>query len=166
MMILYNPYPYNYYKPGTAAAMIRDTYLKILFIPLLGVAIPAVSGIINYHNYSVLQNVTANFYFILISFCIWVGCNWIHSKVRSHYKVGGNPFIKMISLCGISAVYGVSLGGIFLMIWFFFSKETFHWAGFYKFSLFVSLSIVVFTLIYEILFLSKERELDSKIVYQ
>ena len=52
------------------------------------------------------------------------------------------------------------------MIWFSLSKEGFSWDALFRFNLFCSLAIILFTLVYEILFLNKERELDSKIVYQ
>ena len=146
--------------------MIRDRYLKILFIPLLGIMIPVVSGIISYHSYSTFEIIAANIYFIITSFCIWNGSNWIHSKLRSHYKIGGNPFPKIVSLCAISLLYGASVGSLSVMIWFYFSKDTFNWNSLFKFNIFCSLAIVVFTLVYEILFLNKERELDNKIVNQ
>lgn len=147
--------------------MIRDRYLRIFFIPLLGILIPAVSGIITYsHRYSTAKIIGANIYFITTSFCIWMGSNWIHTKLRSHFKVGSNPFPKIASLCAISVLYGVSIGCISTMIWFYMSPEQFNWNALFKFGVFCGLAIIVFTLVYEILFLNKERELDSKIVDQ
>ena len=145
--------------------MIRDKYLRILFIPLLGVMLPAVSGIITYDRYSRIEAVAANLYFIFISFLIWIGCTWIHSNLRRYYKIG-NPFPKIASLCAICLLYGVSTGSIFTMLWLDFSRENFKWNSLYKFSISCALAILVFTLVYEILFLSKERELDKKIVTQ
>ncbi len=145
--------------------MIRDRYLKLFFIPLLGVMIPPVSGIIVYSHYSGIEIMASVIYFILTSFCIWSGCNWIHSKLRGHFKVI-NPFPKIISLCIICLLYGNSVGSISTMIWFSLSKEGFSWDPLFRFNLFCAFAIILFTLVYEILFLNKERELDSKIVYQ
>jgi LytS/YehU family sensor histidine kinase len=146
--------------------MIRDRYLRILFIPLLGIIIPVISGIITYNRYSGIEIITANIYFIITSFCIWMGSNWIHSKLRSYFKIGRNPFPKIASLCAISLLYGLSIGSISTMIWFYISKDSFNWNALFKFNFFCALAIIVFTLVYEILFLNKERELDSKIVDQ
>ena len=146
--------------------MIRDRYLRILFIPLLGIIIPAVSGIISYAHYSTIEAITANIYFIGTSFCIWMGAKWIHTKLRSYFKIGRNPFPKIASLCAICLLYGMSVGSLSTMIWFYISPEIFNWDGLFKFNIFCGLAIIVFTLVYEILFLNKERELDSKIVYQ
>jgi sensor histidine kinase YesM len=146
--------------------MIRDRYLKMFFIPLLGIMIPPVSGIIIYSHYSAIEIMASVVYFILTSFCIWLGCNWIHAKLRSYFKAVSNPFPKIISLCIICLLYGNSLGSISTMTWFSMSKEPFSWNALFKFNLFCALAIILFTLVYEILFLNKERELDTKIVYQ
>lgn len=146
--------------------MIRDQYLKVLFIPLLGMMIPAVSGMVAYPRYSIVEIVAANIYFIATSFCIWVGSIWIHSKLRTTFSIRNNPFIKIASLCAISMLFGCSLGSGSTMLWFYFSKDDFSWTILLKFNLLCALAIIVFTLVYEILFLNKERELDSKIVTQ
>ncbi len=146
--------------------MIRDKYLRILFIPLLGIMIPAISGIITYGRYSTIEIITSNIYFIATSFCIWMGSNWIHSKLRSYFKVGANPFPKIASLCAICLLYGISIGTLSTMVWFYISKDRFNWDSLFKFDIICALAIILFTLVYEILFLNKERELDSKIVRQ
>ena len=46
------------------------------------------------------------------------------------------------------------------------SKENFTWDSMLKCICFSALAVIIFTLVYEILFLSKERELDTKIVDQ
>ncbi|HEU4574597.1 MAG TPA: sensor histidine kinase [Chitinophagaceae bacterium] len=146
--------------------MIRDTYLRALSIPLLGMIIPLISGIITYNRYSIPELIGANLFFIFTSYIIWVGCNWIHSIIRRFYKSGTNAFSKIFSLCMVSALYGAAVGGFLCMIWFQFSKEVFSWHGLLKFITACVLAVIVFTLVYEILFLSKERELDTKIVDQ
>jgi sensor histidine kinase YesM len=146
--------------------MIRDRYLRAFFIPLLGIFIPIISGIITYNNYRITQLIGANLYFIFSSFLIWTGSNWVHVKLRSFYKPGVNPFIKIASISLISIMCGISIGGIMAMLWLKFSNEIFSWVNLTKFLVVCTLAIIVFTLVYEILFLSKERELDSKIVKQ
>ena len=146
--------------------MIRDRYLRMLFIPLLGIMIPAISGIITYSLYSTVEVIASNIFFIATSFCIWRGSNWIHSKLRNFFRLGGNPFPKIVSLCGICLLYGVSVGTLSCMLWYYVSKDRFDWNDLFKFNILCGLAIILFTLVYEILFLNKERELDSKIVKQ
>ena len=146
--------------------MIRDIYLRVLFIPVLGVIIPMLSGIITYDKYSIPGIIGAHLFFILISFFIWAGCNWIHSHLRRLFKPLTNPFIKIVTISSVSALYGSGLGGFLTFLWMRFSKEVFAWEAVYKFVAICTLAVIVFTLVYEILFLSKERELDNKIVDQ
>ena len=144
--------------------MVRDFQLRLLFIPLLGLLIPAVSGIITYEKYSAAQIIVSNCYFILTSFAIWGGCNWIHTKLRPMFRKTQTPFFKILSISIVSALYGAASGGAMTMIWFRISRESFTWSKFFAFIAFTVMAVLIFTLIYEILFLSKERELDTKIV--
>jgi len=148
----------------TIAAMVRDFQLRLLFIPLLGLLIPAVSGIITYEKYSAAQIIISNCYFILTSFIIWGGCNWIHMKLRPVFRKAQKPFLKILSISIVSALYGAASGGAMTMIWFRISKDIFTWEKFFGFTAFTIMAVLIFTLVYEILFLSKERELDTKIV--
>src|SRR6187431_1995860 len=144
--------------------MVRDFQLRLLFIPLLGLLIPAVSGIITYEKYSAIQIIISNCYFILTSFTIWGGCNWIHMKLRPMFRKARTPFFKILSISIVSALYGAASGGAMTMIWFRISNDIFTWQKFFAFIAFTVMAVLIFTLIYEILFLSKERELDTKIV--
>jgi len=144
--------------------MVRDFTLRLLFIPLLGILIPFASGIITYEKYSALQIIISNCYFILTSFIIWGGCNWIHMRLRPMFRKSPNPSLKIFFISIISALYGAAAGGTMTMIWFRISYNAFSWDKFFAFIAFAVMAVLVFTLIYEILFLSKERELDTKIV--
>src|SRR6185503_14194324 len=106
----------------------------------------------------------SNCYFILTSFIIWGGCNWMHKKIRPLFRKAQNPFFKILSISIVSALYGAASGGAMTMIWFRISKDSFTWGKFFAFIAFTIMAVLLFTLIYEILFLSKERELDIKIV--
>jgi len=148
--------------------MIKDLFLKMIFIPLLGISLPLISGIVTYNRYSAVELIAANSFFILTSFFIWKGCNWIHIKLRPLYKPISNPFSKIAAVCLVSALYGACTGGLSSLIWLKMSRESFSWPGadIYKFLAACVAAVIIFTLVYEILFLSKERELDTKIVDQ
>ncbi len=146
--------------------MIRDQYLRIIFIPLLGLLIPLTTGFISYGNYGIIETIAAHLYFILISYCIWIGCNWIHARFRTLYKVSANPFLKITSLCFVTALFGTCIGTSLVLVWMKISGETFTWDQLYLFLLFTALAVIIFTLIYEVLYLSKERQIDDKVVTQ
>lgn len=140
--------------------------MRLLFIPLLGIGISYLSGLITYEKYSPLENAAATFYFIGTSFLIWRGCQWIHVKLRRLYTINQKPFSKLLSISVITALYGSAIMTILALLWMRFSRETFSWFNINKAVLASSLAVIVFTLVYEILYLSKEREIDNKIVDQ
>ena len=82
------------------------------------------------------------------------------------YRPISSPFSKIGAVCLVSALYGSCTGGLSSLIWLKISRETFTWISIYKFIAACVAAVIIFTLIYEILFLSKERELDTKIVDQ
>lgn len=63
-------------------------------------------------------------------------------------------------------IYGALAGGLSALLWMKISKEPLAWNSVYRFVLCCMLAVVVFTLIYEILFLNRERERDTQIVDQ
>ena len=146
--------------------MIKDKYLRLLFIPILGIMIPFFSGIITYTNYSIPQLIAINLYYILLSYCIWTGASWIHRKIRFIFKSFRNPIIKVFSVSLIGGLFGAAISGIFSIAWYKISKENFSWPPIFKCIAFSSLAVLLFTLIYEILFLSNQRNLYTKIVDQ
>jgi LytS/YehU family sensor histidine kinase len=146
--------------------MIKDLLLKVIFIPLLGICLPLIAGIVSYERYTPVQIIFFNLFFILTSYLIWMGCNWIHGKLRPLYRPISNPFSKIVAVCSVSALYAACTGGLSVMAWQKMSKESFGDAGLYRFIAACIAAVILFTLIYEILFLSKERELDTQIVDQ
>src|SRR5689334_13484720 len=103
--------------------MIKDALLKIIFIPLLGIGLPVISGIITYELYSVPELIAANLFFILTSFLIWAGCNWIHYKLRPMYAQVSRLFARIATISFASALYGACTGGLSSFIWIKMSKE-------------------------------------------
>lgn len=146
--------------------MIRDVHMRMVFIPLLGILIPLLSGIVTYGKYSWPEILAANGYFIFTSLCIWRGAQWTHIKTRHLFNKGWNPLPKVLSLSILTTLCGSATGGFFVILWFYMSKETFAWPLVYKFLFITSMAVIVFTLIYEIMYLTKEREVDNQIVDQ
>ena len=146
--------------------MIKDKFLRLLFIPLLGILIPFFSGIISYGGYSIPELLAINLYFILLSYCIWSGASWIHRRIRFIFKTFRNPIIKVFSVSLIGGLFGAAVSGIFAIAWYKMSGENFSWAPIFKCIAFSALAVLLFTLVYEILFLGNQRILYTKIVDQ
>lgn len=146
--------------------MIKDKILRFLFIPLLGIVIPFLSDIVTYSLYSPLELIAISVYFIFLSGSIWIGCSWLHQKIRAWFTLEQNAFVKISKLSLANAVFGGAIAANLALVWYKISKEIFEWTPFLLFIILSVLAVIVFSLVYEILYLSKKRELDSKIVEQ
>ena len=72
----------------------------------------------------------------------------------------------MFSVSLIGALYGAAIAGLFSIAWYKISSENFSWIPIFRCIAFSSLAVLLFTLVYEILFLSSQRTLYTKIVDQ
>lgn len=146
--------------------MIKDKFLRFLFIPLLGIAIPYLSGVITYSLYSPLELIAISIFFIFMSWCIWACSTWLHNRIRSWFSRDQNTFIKISTISLTNALFGGAIAGILTLIYYKISKENFAWTYYLLTVILSALAVIIFTLVYEILYLSKEREIDSKVVDQ
>lgn len=144
--------------------MDREKYMRILFVPALGLMIPYVSGVIHYPDHPVAVIIAANAFFILTSFAIWTASSWVHIKVRPEFVSVYNPFIKILAIISTTMLIGACIGILSVMIWYKLSTEVFAWISFFKFVTIVLIAVIVFTLVYEIIYLSQEREADLELV--
>lgn len=146
--------------------MVKDKILRFLFIPLLGIIIPYLSNIITYSRYSLLELIAIYTFFIFMSWSIWICSRWLHLKIRNWFSLNQNTFIKISTVSLTNALFGGAIAGILTLIWYKISKEAFKWTPYFLAIILSVFAVIVFTLVYEILYLSKERELDSKMVDQ
>ena len=128
----------------TLFAMVKDVYMRILFVPILGIGIPYVSGIIDYSLYSTLELLAAHSFFILTSFVIWTGSSWVHAKLRPLFVAVSNPFTKITAVVTATTLYGVCIGGLSVLTWYKSSREIFSWNNVSKFESICALAVIVF----------------------
>lgn len=146
--------------------MVRDQWIRMLFIPALGLLIPFFSGAISYAQYSLGGLVLAHLYFVLVSFSIWQGCHWIHGKLRQARTAKSAPFLKIIFVGLISGLYGISLASVLFLVWIKLSHELFSVSILIRFVALSTFAVILFTLFYEVLYLNQEHELDISRVDQ
>jgi sensor histidine kinase YesM len=133
--------------------------MRYVFIPLLGIGIPLVSGLYDYSSFSFTEIMVANSYFIFISFCIWSGSSRIVCKSR--YIIHQSPFFKIFTLCFLTVLYSSAIAIVLVSLWLFFvSGNNFDGGVLVRTTIAIDIAVVVFTLIYEILFLSNEKETE------
>lgn len=146
--------------------MVRDINMRMAGVPLLGIMIPYISGIITYSLYSNKELFYVCIFFTIVSFVIWSGSAWIHARLRPVFSRMAHALNRIIAVVSVNAMYGAAIGALAALSWYKASKETWKWNIFYQFVAICVLAVVLFTLLYETLYLSKEREEDSKLVQQ
>jgi sensor histidine kinase YesM len=135
--------------------MFNDRLIRYIFIPLLGITIPLISCFYPYQSYNFTELIVANSYFIFISFCVWQGCRWLIYKYRKFLP--HQPFLKILSLCFVTVLYGSIIATILSALWMKFTSNL-EWPTVLTNTVAVGVAVIIFTLIYEILYLSKEKE--------
>lgn len=146
--------------------MVRDRYLRIIFIPILGLGIPYVSGVITYSAYRIMDLILAHAFFFLTSYLIWTGCSWVHKKLRPLLSTIANPATGMLLVLLVSGIYSACTGGFMVLLWYQLSSEVFSIKAVFIFMGCCALPVIFFAPFYEIIFLGMERKKDSSLVKQ
>ena len=146
--------------------MIKDTFLKVLLIPLLGILIPLYSGLFSFNSYSLNATILSIIFFILISYIIWYGVVHIIARIRNYQAISDNIFNKLTVLCLMNMVYSIVVVSIAALIWqALFLRSVYMPSVLRCCGIYAAVALFI-TPVYEAVFLSKERELDIKIVDQ
>lgn len=139
--------------------ILKDNAIKFFGIPLLGIAIPNITGLITNNHYSPVELIACYAYFIFLSFLIWQGNVWLMNYMRRKFSWRYNQYYKVISiLFSTSFVYSSVLSVLLLTVWKLLSKEIYtNWPPVFNSSIIIVISAIFFTSIYENIFLNDER---------
>lgn len=140
-----------------------DRMIKLIGIPLLGLFIPNLSGLITNRLYTYPGLLASYAYFTLVSFAVWQGNVWLMHFIRKKYTWSFQQYHKIIiSLFLVNIVYSGVIAALMLQAWKMYSKENHgHEWPVISATLIIIISACFITNIYEIIFLNKERE-DSR----
>jgi sensor histidine kinase YesM len=141
---------------------LRDRTVRLICIPLLGILIPNMAGLISNDRYTSFELSICYAYFILIAFIIWQGNVWLMHFIRNKYEWRYNQYYKIIwSLFFANIVYSGLVSVSLLYAWKNLSREVYSsWSPVAFTSLIIIISAVFITNIYEIIYLNKEREVN------
>jgi len=146
--------------------MIRDVTLKMLLIPLLGLLLPLLTGVVIITAHSNVELVATLLFFILVSYIIWQLTVYVFHVVRHSKWALKNVYSKLVLLVVAIGLVVAFVAGIFLLLWQKLFIGSYQKSTLISASLSYSGSAIFIGLVYEVLFLQKEAELESKIVNQ
>jgi sensor histidine kinase YesM len=143
--------------------MVKDRLFKWIGIPSLGFAIPVLSGLANYNALSFTSSALSLFLFIFTSFVVWHGAVFITALLHSS-SFCRNVAVKLYAIIAATAVYSFCIIAALTAAWQMLFESQLFWSTIIKTGLIGCCVTVFFSMVYEVLFLSKEREIDLKVV--
>lgn len=146
-------------KQAAAGFRPNDIAFRLVLIPVLGIVIPLVTGMINTHNFSHWQIKLSFLYTIGIAFVIWQGNRSLFFSLRSYFDWHRKPVRKIVALLLTIVFYTVPVSVILLTGWYrIFAKGVIDWNVILTASLIIMICVVFITHVYETVFLVKESE--------
>src|SRR5271156_2138632 len=138
---------------------LNDRAIKLFGVPLLGIIIPNITGLITNNRYTFTELLACYAYFVLVSFIIWQGNVWLMYYVRKKFKPKYNKYYKIISiLFSANILYSGATSTLLLIGWKLLSKETYEsWSPVVNSTLVIIISSMFITSLYENIFLNRER---------
>jgi hypothetical protein len=148
--------PGNTYSPSVK---LNDNTIRLIGIPLFGIAIPNLTGLFGNLSYSDPRYWLGYIYFIGLATLIWQGNRYLLFRTRSRFTWFDRPIEKLILLFINNIFYTSPLTIAWLCVWY-------HWAGFENIKwhtiLVVTLVNVICVLfvthVYETVFMMKEQQ--------
>jgi sensor histidine kinase YesM len=147
---------------------LNDKMVKILGIPLLGIAIPNITGLITNKRYAMAELAASYLFFILISLAVWEGNVMFMNLIKKKFEWKYSRYYKvMIALFISNLLYSGLLSALLLSGWKLISRENAEaWASVINTSIVIVIASAFITNIYEIISLNNEREYNISRVEQ
>lgn len=143
--------------------MRHTNFFRGLFILLLGTFIPLLSGIDSY-TYTRSGTLDTHIYFTLAFLFNWGVCWYVVRNLRRHYHLYNYPFLKILLLCLTTS--GITGALLTLEGWCWFLQKDLP-VSWYPIELAMGMSMlaaILFTLVFEVAYLSYEKAADIRTV--
>jgi hypothetical protein len=147
---------------------LNDRMVKIIGVPALGILIQNLTGLITNRLYSVGELIACYVFFISVAFLIWEGNVRLMYYIRERFPWSKKGYYKtIIAVSLINIVYSGILATLLLRLWIACAREPQSGNGHLVNSVLVFIICTSFiTNMYEILFLSLEKEYNESRVEQ
>jgi sensor histidine kinase YesM len=147
---------------------LNDRFVKLVCIPALGIIIPNISGLIDNRLYNYAELAACYVFFIFIAFVVWQGNLWLVYAIRKRRTFSRSRHPPVIAALFFSnIVYSGCVSTLLLNLWRWCSREKYEGGGpILNTTLIIIIAACFITNIYEILWLTREREYNQSRVEQ
>ena len=137
-----------------------NRFFAFVVIPLLGITLPNLSGLISNDRYPGWQLLLSYGYFVLTAYTIWKGNLMFYRSIRKKYETRATGYFKMLfSYFLVNLLYSTIISIACLLLWQMFSRELkFQWTPVIYTTSAVLICVTLINNIYEIVLLRKEME--------
>ena len=138
---------------------VNDLGFRLILVPVFGIVIPLITGMINPFNFSNWQVKLSFLYTIGIAALIWQGNRYLHYSMRSYFDWRDKPVRKIVVLLFSIAFYTIPVSVLLLVGWYkIFAGGQINWNVIWQSTLIILVAVVFITHVYETVFLVKETE--------
>src|SRR4249920_2762380 len=105
-----------------------DIGIRVLLIPLFGISIPLITGMVPHHDFTNWQIKLSYVYTILIAFVIYEGSRFLLFTSRSYFDWINKPFKKATALIITIPFYCIPVSVLMLVAWYhIFLEDKINW---------------------------------------
>src|SRR5687768_5671377 len=106
-----------------------NRFFAFVIIPLLGILLPNLSGLISNDRYPGWQLLLSYAYFVLTAYMIWKGNLMFYRSIRKKYETRTTGYFKMLfSYFLVNLLFSTVISIACLLLWQMFSQEVkFQW---------------------------------------
>ncbi|MDF2381141.1 histidine kinase [Nostoc ellipsosporum NOK] len=97
---------------------VNDGWFRFIVIPILGIGIPLISGMIHDIDLSVRINRLSFLYTTMIAFVVWQGNRYLHFSFRSYFDWYRKPVHKIVAMLLTICFYTIPLSVLLLLGWY------------------------------------------------
>jgi sensor histidine kinase YesM len=151
------------FNPATALVGKRlNRMFSYVIIPLLGICIPNLAGVISNDRYSVWELLLCYGFFILIALIIWKGnVRLLYSIRKYNVELYDDYFRIVLTYLILNILFSYAVSSLALYGWYWLSRETeVNHSSILLASVLVVISVIFINNIFEIILLRKEMEFN------
>ena len=146
--------------------MIKDAAAKLLLIPLFSLFIPISTNFFSCSNCVFYRAAFTFLLYIAVTLFIWQGVVALTAFTRNNPYIRKRIALKVLLLIAGASLFSFIITGAFVQLLYYYFADVIQYRNAPYYTVAYLVLAPVITLTYEILFLQKEQELDSKIVAQ
>jgi uncharacterized Tic20 family protein len=141
---------------------INDLGIRVVLVPLFGIAIPLITQMVPHAQFSNWQIKLSYLYTILIAFVIYEGVRFLQFTLRSYFDWLNKPFKKVLAFIITIPFYVVPVSVLMLVGWYeLFMNGVVDWGVVRLSSIIILIAVFFLVNLYETVFLVRDVANDK-----